>query len=413
MIYTIPSLPVLTSLHPERYLRTLLAVFLCSLLPIFAANLYINYVELRQDVSRINFEASLWQQKTRGLACVSHQGPYVFHQGQRPFKRLRLESELKKKNPTVNTVIFGSSTIKGIQESMLPKGQRLYNFSQSDNVYGALVSEIDLLSQYKEITCFIVAIDWSVGALLRRDLPSYDDIWGGQEIPPLPSWDSLMRDALSLSRVNMLADTIKNCIFEKKTLLLRKKFNLEKEEYLCKNGEVAKDFASWCPGKCYGFASDGSQDLSLSFPQLTSAKNRDLLHMGNISTSCCITSLRSLNGKLPQNLFDRFSAVIKKIKARNADIFFILPPLLPGLEKKILTTPEGKILRQLKAALHEFASENQVQILDAGQSENYGCHFSEFIDDHHPLPACYKKIMTHFYKQREKGKYGLISLSVR
>ena len=97
MIYTIPSLPVLTSLHPERYLRTLLAVFLCSLLPIFAANLYINYVELRQDVSRINFEASLWQQKTRGLACVSHQGPYVFHQGQRPFKRLRLESELKKK----------------------------------------------------------------------------------------------------------------------------------------------------------------------------------------------------------------------------------------------------------------------------------------------------------------------------
>ena len=401
MAFTSSSLPVLKtpSLHAGRYLRTLSIVFLCVLFPIFAANLYLNYIDLC-DVNS-HFEASRWQQKTRGVACTGAGN-------NREFKTLRLEEGLKEKNERINAVAFGSSTLMGMTADAAPS-VHLYNFSQSSNVLPFLVSGLEHLVQHKEVTSFIVPIDWAI----RR--PPQTGSTTAEEIKKqrLPSWKSLVQDALSTSKVNVLINTVHESIVSHSLGPLKIKFGLNREDYSCKSGEIAKDFSSPFPRKCAGFHYDGSCDFSHYIDPLTASKAAEALRVGSISASIYITNLRVSKELLSRELLSRVSAVIKKIKIRKADIFFILPPLLPGLEKKILTMPEGEILRQLKAALHKFATENQVQILDAGQSENYGCHVSEFIDGHHALPACHKKIMTHFYKHREKGKYGLISLSGR
>ena len=75
---------------------------------------------------------------------------------------------------------------------------------------------------------------------------------------------------------------------------------------------------------------------------------------------------------------------------------------------KILENPEGKLLLNIKSTFNQFAIENEVHILDAGQSEVYGCKVSEFVDGHHALSSCYEKILPHFLEQRAKIPYGLI-----
>jgi hypothetical protein len=57
----------------------------------------------------------------------------------------------------------------------------------------------------------------------------------------------------------------------------------------------------------------------------------------------------------------------------------------------------GPPLRATKEALEAWSARERVMLLDAGRSERYGCAGTEFIDRHHALPACYRKVFSSFF----------------
>src|SRR4051794_13920958 len=62
---------------------------------------------------------------------------------------------------------------------------------------------------------------------------------------------------------------------------------------------------------------------------------------------------------------------------------------------------DGPVLRKLKSALSSWAQANDVVILDGGRSEHTGCDVSEFVDAHHTLASCFKKVFASTQSRME------------
>ena len=52
----------------------------------------------------------------------------------------------------------------------------------------------------------------------------------------------------------------------------------------------------------------------------------------------------------------------------------------------------GIYLKGTLDKLTTFSKANNLEILDASQSEQFGCEYGDFIDLHHALYTCYVKI---------------------
>jgi hypothetical protein len=95
---------------------------------------------------------------------------------------------------------------------------------------------------------------------------------------------------------------------------------------------------------------------------------------------------------------DRISAIAVEMQKRGGGVILILPPLLPGLERALLSAPATSAsLRRTKEKLDAWARTRKLTIFDAGASERYGCIAEEFIDEHHPLPVCYRRVFASYW----------------
>ena len=56
------------------------------------------------------------------------------------------------------------------------------------------------------------------------------------------------------------------------------------------------------------------------------------------------------------------------------------------------------MLFRSKAVLAAWARTADVAIIDAGRSEQYGCVATDFVDEHHALPACYAHVFARFWR---------------
>ena len=84
---------------------------------------------------------------------------------------------------------------------------------------------------------------------------------------------------------------------------------------------------------------------------------------------------------------------------RGGRLVLILPPLLPGMERAFLVSAQlGPLLQRTKQDLAAWAKSADTVILDAGPSERYGCIATEFVDEHHALPACYARVFARFWR---------------
>ena len=82
---------------------------------------------------------------------------------------------------------------------------------------------------------------------------------------------------------------------------------------------------------------------------------------------------------------------------------FMVPPLAPGLEEALSRTAHsGAWLRATKNALESWSVREGLVLLDAGRSERFGCTLTEFIDPHHALPECYRKVFSRFFAARPR-----------
>ena len=79
------------------------------------------------------------------------------------------------------------------------------------------------------------------------------------------------------------------------------------------------------------------------------------------------------------------------------------------MERALLDSPHtGSALRRTKQILDAWARDKDLIIIDAGQSERYGCAVEEFVDEHHALPQCYARVFGRFWSDpRAVAKPGL------
>jgi hypothetical protein len=97
-------------------------------------------------------------------------------------------------------------------------------------------------------------------------------------------------------------------------------------------------------------------------------------------------------------VLERLARLARALRQSGGRLLLILPPLLPGMERAFLNAPHtGGPLAQTKRKLAEWARNADVVVIDAGQSERYGCTPEEFVDEHHALPSCYARIFARFW----------------
>jgi hypothetical protein len=341
-------------------------------------------------------EASRWQQATRG---VTYAPPLSSN---RPFKLARLFDRL----PEINAIVFGSSTMMGVTQELFPAGITIYNFSQTGNELPAALGEAETMQRRHPaaLKLAVVPLDWALGFLYRSPGAS------GQFTVAPPSANApaarsdvtlaqQLQDALSLPRVkNLFGGIAQIARAPAPAAAFRAMFFAGGgDEYRCADGTPARDFDTIFRGTCTGFRFDGSATFANLEP--VAPRRVDALIASALvpSSKYAIELIKAAGVPHPQVL-ERLDRLARDLRQSGGRLLLILPPLLPGMERAFLDSPQmGPLLARTKLELARWAKSKDVVVIDAGQSERYGCVATEFVDEHHALPACYARIFAHFW----------------
>ena len=116
-------------------------------------------------------------------------------------------------------------------------------------------------------------------------------------------------------------------------------------------------------------------------------------------------ALQRTRGAIDPGLFRNLAELNQAIKAQGGTLILYMPPLMPGLEQAFLKQPQlSANLLRTKRELNDWAAANDAIVLDFGQSEKFGCAAEEFLDEHHAVGSCYRKIFGEFWNtQTGKG----------
>lgn len=347
--------------------------------------------------------ASEWQERTRG---VTYPPPIT---RTRPFKSLRLRDRL----PEIDGVLLGSSTAMGITGSMFPPGARVYNFTSAGNSTGGTVGEAKYIERHlgARVKWLFLALDWSVGGLYlaapveELDLsPRAQLADAARAAPPV---HRLIVDTLTLPKVRNLGALLLRILRSpERAAAFRQAFLQDaSDEYACRDGTPAKDFDVVNRGECSGYRYDGSWTYYAQ-EGLRESEIRALAQAAVAPSSKYSQYLIAARGEPFRPYLTSIAEVAHALRRRGGRLIAILPPLVPGLEKAFLASPtNGPYLERTKSALQRWARDNGIIVLDAGQSEGFGCEGREFTDEHHATPDCFAKVMGRFW--RDYGRDGL------
>ncbi len=389
------------------YVYFVLALCAACLLPAAALNLLLGYNNLRYDKNAL---ASKWQQETRGVTYA----PPISQT--RPFKTLRLNDRIV----DINAIVFGSSTAMGISADAFPPSVRAYNFAQTGNSLLSVIGEAEyVIGRWgNHVHYLVVPLDWALGFVYERgDSPAADlsvaaahAAAAAQDI----SFAARLRDALSLPRVKDLLSILRDLIKSERRAAAFRQFFFEPagEEYHCPDGTLARDFDTIFRGLCVGFRFDGSATFA-DQKRIDPRESRTRLAAAAATGSQYATALHRTRGEPDAPTLERLALLARRFAANGGRMVFFLPPLVPGLERELLgSAHSGAALSRTKSAIAAWAQREQLVILDAGRSERYGCTAGEFIDPHHALPGCYRKILPRFWADYLAGsiKPGLYPL---
>ena len=126
-------------------------------------------------------------------------------------------------------------------------------------------------------------------------------------------------------------------------------------------------------------------------------------------------SLNSTGGGVNKALLDKLAAIAVAQQSAGGEVLLMMPPLLPGLERSLMDSPSGgDSLKKTKQQLDAWSRAHGLAIIDAGQSEQYGCIAQEFVDQHHALPTCYIRVFERVWAANRDGnrKIALVSSAV-
>jgi len=366
-----------------------------TLLPILALNLVL--VNNSLDSRGNTLLASQWQQATHGTVSP----PSVLEN--RAFKALRLNDRL----PAINTVILGSSTSYAITQEMFPADMQVYNFAKNSNPLSNVIGEAEyLLDHAPRVKWLLIPLEWVVppGYLYEEGDPPAVDIPAQAAGSALPAeagratWPQRMQDAMSYPRIAGLFQLMKSVFSASRKYDAFRQLFLQpaSDEYRCPDGSIAKDFDIQHRNTCTGFRFDGSWTYA-GHGRVGNA--RALIMAATASNSGYTANLLRTRGAVNPVLLERLSTIARRAKEKGGGVIFVIPPLLPGMEKEFLRHPLlGGPLQRTKTELLRWARNDRLTVLDMAQSERFGCTAGDFTDPHHTTSDCFGKIFAVFWQ---------------
>ena len=384
----------------RRYLAVVLGLLAAALGAVLALNLLL--AERSLGGPRVIREASAWQERTRGVTFAP---PLT---NTRPFKSLRLRDRL----PEINAMVLGASSVMGVTQGHFPQGLRSYNLSLTANPTAAIIGEAEYLERHAQrVRWMLVGLDWSLGMLFLpwpvqdQDLsPEKALAAGGARVP---FW-TRAADALSYPRVAILGGLLLSILRSDTPLADFRQAFLSGAgvEYRCPDGSPALDIDIFKPRSCRGFRYDGSFTFG-GDRRLTPEAAGAIAYAAALPGSRFTLPLREARGEPNPLYLQRLGAFASRYAEGAGQAVFVLPPLVPGMEAAVLAAPatRGPLLRT-KAILAEWARGHGVTVIDAGQSERFGCAAGEFVDENHAYPECWARVLSRFWAERAAGRAG-------
>lgn len=386
----------------RRYCHLIIIAALLTLLPVLVLNLLLGRYTL-DEASKARLAAD-WQRKTQGIAYLPTSGSDAL------FKLERLNDEL----PKVNAVIFGASTSQTITADMFPSPIRLYNYAQHGHGLLNGIGEAEaLLEQQPQVQWFIFPLDWSIGFLYEQGTPPKMDL-SKPDLNHAPitevSVQQRLLDALSYPRINGLAQIVGRIARSPDMAGEFRQYFLQSasDEYRCADGALARDFDTLNRGMCAGLRHDGS----VIFADLDRVGDApQLIARALVPSSKYAGNLASTHGEPSPVILERLAALARRAEQRGGGVILFLPPLLTGMDQAFLAHPEyGHYLRHTKEVLRQWAEREQMTIFDASQGERFSCPAHEFLDQHHAVSECYRKVWAQFWQQIARAENGKVIL---
>ena len=382
----------------RAYLYALLGALGLALGAVLTLNLLLGARALGS--AEATLQASRWQQHTRG---VTYAPPIS---AARPFKALRLADRVSE----INAAVLGSSALMGITEKLLP--WKTYNLTSTGNGTSAIAAEAAYLERThgQQINTLLIGLDWSVGMIyapgLVGEIDLRPDAYTRAYNTGAVAWHKRIEDALSWPRVATLGQLIRAAFKSGAPLdnLRHALLDTGGAPYTCADGSIARDFDVINNSLCRGYRYDGSWTFA-NDSRLSPAQAATLAVAAAAPSSKYTRALCSDRGQPNMQVLNHLGATALRYAARGGRVWFLLPPLSPGLEAAIASVPRWKAcLDETKAALDQWARQYQATVIDAGASERFGCTSAEFADEHHAYPECNAKVLSRFFRDLEQGR---------
>lgn len=380
-------------LRPRTYVALVLALSLGALAPACALGLALSANALGVDKNRL---ASEWQQATRGVTYA----PPISQN--RPFKTLRLIDRIGE----VDTIVFGSSTMMGVREDTLPPGRRLYNFAQSGNPLRAMIGEAQyIVERWGGARLLVIPLDWALGFVQEPGAPVAADLSAAAVARAgagaRPGLREQLADALSLPRLRILAGVLRDIVRAPDRRAAFRAFFVDAAgpQYRCADGTPARDFDFVFRGLCNGFRHDGSATFA-GQKRIGADEVATTVAAAAASGSQYARALRTGEAAPNPALLDALARLARRMERDGGRVLLVMPPLVPGMEARLAATAHsGELLARTKGALDAWAAREGLLVLDAGRAERFGCVAVEFIDAHHALPECWRKVFARFFAE--------------
>ncbi len=347
-------------------------------------------------------QASAWQQATRGVTYA----PPVTHT--RAFKAHRLADRAAE----INTVVLGASSLMGITEAMFPPPMRMYNFTLTANPTSAIAAEAEFIERHhaKQIRTVLIGLDWVIGMIYHSGGVQTLDLtpaatlvnYGAGNIP----LQRKLADALSSPKVINLGNALRAIgkSGEPVANFRHTFFDLAGAEYRCADGSLARDYDVVNRGICLGFRYDGSWTFA-GERHLSEARAQLLARAAAAPSSQFSKYLCGTQGEPNAEVLRRLGVFAQRFASQSGEVAFILPPLVPGMEREMLKAQaSNRCLARTKAVLDAWARQHGVTIIDAAASEHFGCKVDEFLDENHAWPECHARILSRYWTDKKQQR---------
>jgi hypothetical protein len=215
-----------------------------------------------------------------------------------------------------------------------------------------------------------------------------------------------LTDALSLPKVENLGEALRSVMRSNDPLdnFRQTFFQIASENYRCPDGQIARDFDVVRRGACAGFRFDGSWTFG-GEEHLTASKAAVLARAAAAPSSKFSRFLCETRGQPNPEYLERFGGFARRFSAKGGRTLFLLPPQVPGMESEMMKVPQNKeCLQRTKAVLADWAQRFGVTVIDAGQSERFGCVPDDFLDEHHAFPECHTRVLARFWRDDAAGR---------